>query len=228
MPHFFKYAKGYAPTQVEKLNNTFVNKLHKYIKDKRLSFKNFSDFDYHNLMSDPYISIDDHVLEIYGELNRSYHFKIGRDDGSHNNIPYIKLNVKEELSRLGYSDMELSDMLVAFLYGSGSEYKNLLWLCYGDIILENIKRNVDTSLAVCMKCGKRFQQRGPHHKYCDHCFLEKIKGEDQRIKTCKDCGEEFLVHRSIRNKPRCDKCQIKSRRESVKMNVRHFRHKDAM
>lgn len=228
MPHFFKYAKGYAPTQVEKLNKSFVNKLHKYIKDKRLTFKNFSEFDFHNLMSDPYVVVDQRVLDVYNELNKTYHFKIGREENSHDNIPYIKLNTLEELRRFGYSDNQLSDMLVAFLYSKNSEYKKLLWLCFGDIILENIKQNVDTSLTVCMKCGKRFEPRGPHHKYCDHCFLEKIKGDDQKIKVCKDCGEEFLVHRSVRNKPRCDKCQERAKLELTKNRVNNFRKRHAM
>ena len=40
-----------------------------------------------------------------------------------------------------------------------------------------------------------------------HVFLEKIRKSDERIVVCKDCGKEFLVPKSVRNKKRCDGCQ---------------------
>lgn len=202
MPHFFKYAKGY--TSCMPINETLVNKLQKFIVNRRLSFKNFSSFDYKTLMRNPKIQIDEDLIDTYILMNRKYHFKINPEH-SDDNVSYIRKICMEELERFHKSAADIADMLVQYLYGqTDSKYKRLLWLCYGNILLENIRHNVDTSMGVCMSCGKRFHKESPNHQYCGHCFLEKKKGAEQKIKICKDCGTEFLVHKSVRNKPRCE------------------------
>lgn len=211
MPFFFKYAKGYASHMP--INGSLVNKLHKFVKNKRLHFKEFSTFEHRKLMSDPNVRIDEGLVDLYMKLSREYHFQINRDENGDDNVSYVRKICKDKLRRSSGSDRLIADILIQYLYGeTNSKYKKLLWLCYGDTILENLQRNVDTSMGVCMNCGKRFQKAEPNHQYCDRCFLEKTKRATQVVKTCKDCGTAFLVDKSVRNKPRCDRCQAEHRR----------------
>ena len=227
MPHFFIYAKDYTDKQVVPPNNSLVNKLEKYIQNKRLSFKNFARFDYHKLMDNPSIHIDQRVIDTYIDFIKEFHFNVNSPFDSKDNIPYLISGLQRRLFSLGYSHYEVADMLVAYLYGqTNSRYKNILWLTYGDILLENIKRNVGTSQAVCMRCGRRFNRTSPNHKYCDHCFLERIKTDEQKIRVCKDCGKEFLVDKSVRNKSRCDNCQKEAERQREREKKRKQRENE--
>ena len=222
MPNFFRYAKDYTPEQTVPNNHSFVNKLERIIKNKRLSFKNIADFDYRNLMHDPYIQIDQRLIESYIELNKSYHYKINSDF----NMTYISQTVKKEFSKYGYSDIEIADMLVEFLYHKiDSCHKRLLWLCYGDVLLENLKLNLANIEGYCIKCGIRFKKGKTNHKYCNHCYLEKLKKDDERIVICKDCGTEFIVSKKVRNKSRCEYCQEVHIREYEREKKRKQREK---
>ena len=52
-------------------------------------------------------------------------------------------DIKSELSKYGYSDEEITDILVKYLYDiKKSKHKTALWFCYGDIIYNNLKNNV--------------------------------------------------------------------------------------
>ena len=66
-PHFFRYAKGKELHQVEKKNDSIVNKLDDMIKGKNLRFniKEFGKFDYKYLMHNPEIVIDKACLDTY-------------------------------------------------------------------------------------------------------------------------------------------------------------------
>lgn len=70
-------------------------------------------------------------------------------------------NVKCELSNYKYSDEQIVNILVKYLYDlSNSNNKALLWRCYGDIILNNIKNNIDipkTKFIKCIDCGSEFE-----------------------------------------------------------------------
>lgn len=70
-------------------------------------------------------------------------------------------NVKSELSSYGYSDEQIVNILVRYLYDlSDSNNKALLWRCYGDIILNNIKNNINiskTKFVKCVDCGSEFE-----------------------------------------------------------------------
>ena len=86
--------------------------------------------------------------------------------------------VKYELSQYGYSDVEVADILVKYLYGiKESKYKDLLWTCYGDYLLENLERclKYKTKVIQCVDCGKWFE----------------IDVFDSATCSCKDCYDEY-------------------------------------
>ena len=217
LPNFFIEAKGKSKKQVESVNNSFVNKLRSIIKRKRLSFKEFSMLNYRMLMTNPDIEyIDETVLEIYKKKTYEFHNKfvnIREDEDEEIVIPYTIQIIKHELSLTGYSDIEIADMLVKYLYGTDSDAKMILWECYGDILVKNIERHLNPREIYCKQCGKRFIPKSNANKYCDSCFEKKQKKARTRTITCIDCGKTFTVPSTYRKTKRCSECQaIESKR----------------
>lgn len=225
-PHFFKYAKSKNDSQVEPLNNSIVNKLEKLIKRKRLNFKNAETFSYRKLLSAPdnmNIVINENLISKYEKLSMAYHYKLENTDKDSSNYKYICSDSRAQLSKFGYSDVEIADMLVKFLYENGSEAKSLLWACYGDVLLDNLKKHVNPREKYCIKCGRRFIPRSNGHRYCDVCASERLARPTTRTIICQDCGKEFVVSSSVRNKKRCDACQEIATRELKKLQKRRER-----
>lgn len=209
LPYFFKYAKDKKHDQVEELNNSIVNQLDKIIKNNRLRFKvsDFGKLDYTMMMGNPDIKIDTDVIDEYIILNKQYHYKINMESEYKNNISHIAQQIKNSLSEYEYSDEEITDMLVKYLYGvKNSKSKESLWFCYGNIIVDNLKRNIGNKTAVCAKCGKRYHKEFPNQKYCDNCDNTYEKIGNKKV-ICVDCGKEFEVDARNMTKVRCDKCQ---------------------
>lgn len=89
----------------------------------------------------------------------------------------IMSEVKYELSQFGYNDREVSDILVKYLYGiKESKYKDLLWTCYGEYILENLEKHfkLKTKTIKCADCGEWFEVGIKDTKTCrcSECTME--------------------------------------------------------
>ncbi len=193
VPHFFVYAKDKLDSQVEEVNNSFVNKLEHKIINPRINCRNLKDsngnklgtIDYTKLVSNPDIkcrvsynkngTIDetktDPMIVKYCELNQKYHFKINMKCVDLSNDVIINTDAKQkvffknianeiryELSQFGYTDSEVTDILVKFLYHvKPSKHKDVLWFCYGGYIVDNLKRNnckSNTKIIQCVDCGE--------------------------------------------------------------------------
>ena len=110
----------------------------------------------------------------------------------------------------GYSKEELTDIFVKLQYHiKPNKRKTILWLCFGDAIFENIKKNLETmseeelNMAVkeCVDCGEEFfVKANSRMKRCDKC-RKKRRGIIVD-KKCVDCGKLILVGR----KKRCENC----------------------
>lgn len=202
VPYFFKYAKDKDDTQVSAKNDTFVNILDKMIPNPRLNFSNIdiADIDYKLMMNNVNIQFDiefnengqinedmtDPLIVKYIELNRKYHYKINLKDMD---IDTVKCNtvsslrqslmfkdiakeIREELLKFGYSESQISDILVKYLYHiKKSKHKEVLWFCYGKYIYENLERNVKkpTKAIQCKECGEWFEVKTKATKSC-RCF----------------------------------------------------------
>jgi hypothetical protein len=58
----------------------------------------------------------------------------------------------------------------------------MLWACFGDVILENIRRNVVGIGNVCPICGKRFMPSGSNNIYCGaKCYAEAHKAKKKEM-----------------------------------------------
>lgn len=145
----------------------------------------------------------DPLIVKYYELNKKYGYSINNAKKSDKSFSYeilknsklrqdlrykkIYLDIKQELSVFGYSDMEVSDILVKFLYGiKESKHKMVLWLCYGDYIYENLSNKIkfQTKTIQCVDCGEWIYIPVKDNKRCrcDECNAE-YKREQTRLRV---------------------------------------------
>lgn len=184
VPHFFIYAKDKDRSQVEKKNNSLVNKLYDSIKDIRLDFRglDFGKIDYRLLMNNPNIQVNKKVIDEYKQLNKQWKYKINNNSSDEeNNYSWLREDIKNTMSKFGYSENEIADMIVKYLYHDfDSQGKHILWFCYGEYIVENLKKNIEvkkTKLAQCVDCGEWFEveRTNATKRRCNNCQNEYRK-----------------------------------------------------
>lgn len=184
-PHFFIYAKDKEKDQVEKVNNSVVNRLEKNIPNPNIKFSatNLGTFNYKTLMSVKRLEADDTkdaIIQRYTELDQKSHFMINRtsDDGL-GNISFLYNEIRNSILEVNPDLDYVVNVLVDYLYvRKKSNYKTTLWECFGDVIVENIKRNVENTIP-CEMCGERIEEINNKVKYCPKC-AKKVKLENDR------------------------------------------------
>lgn len=185
LPHFFKYAKDKSARQIVDANQSFVNKLESIIPNPRINFSklNIEKIDYTKLMHDPDIEFDlafkgngkieenetDPLIVTYCNFDRKYYLAIDSSLASNKvNVSEsyaraqlkhrrIRDEIREALSQFGYTEEEIVDILVKYLYGNNRTNKSALWLCYGDVIYRNLINNnlkKKTKDIQCVDCGE--------------------------------------------------------------------------
>ena len=189
LPHFFVYAKDKDNHQVTDLNDSLVNKLESAIPNPRINCRKLGldKIDYKLMMRDVdtecFVSFTDGgkiikeetdpLIVKYCELNKKYQFALNDAvKGSSSDIvsksrmkrdlkyKAISNEIIYELSKFGYDDFKIVDILVKFLYGiKNGKNKMALWLCYGDIVYDNLSHNVRRKIkdVQCIDCGEWFE-----------------------------------------------------------------------
>lgn len=184
VPDFFIYAKDKESHQVEKPNNSTMNRIAASIPDPKIRFsKSISKFDYRMLMNldcDFSISGDSPVVKAYDYWNvRQNLLSNNEETYEAQESLYLYRRLKEEIVVMsGKDDMDyIVNTLVAYLYTARkNSAKKVLWACFGDVMLENLKRNLEGKGKVCQICGKR--------------FIQKTKG--QRASCCsEECSKQL-------------------------------------
>ena len=192
VPHFFKYAKERESDKVSSINNSFVNKLDTIIPNPRINCRkiNLDKVNYTLLMNNPSLDFDldkdeniKELIETYQALNKKYYNKI---DLESDDIDTTKCNtvsslrqatlyqkiakeIKNGLSQFGFSEIEITDILIKYLYDiKNSKRKEALWFCYGKYIVENLKHNVKkaTKVIQCIDCGEWLDIKNKANRSC--------------------------------------------------------------
>ncbi len=214
-PHFFVYAKDKDQVQVEPRNGSAVNRLELEIPDKRMSFtaSNIGKLRYKNLLQKKRggsTEVLPGVVDLYDEIAAQYRFQTSTYDDEEN-YGYIRTKALQRFAVFGLSMEEICDILVTHLFRDKvNKRKGLFWLCFGDIVYENLKRNIPKGSIQCRKCGGRFVPKAQNQKLCDDCVAYKPVGV--RRKACCDCGQFFEVTAENTKKKRCDDCQKEYRK----------------
>lgn len=192
LPAFFAYAKDKEKEQVKKRNGSFVNKIFDKIPDKPINTRslNLEAIDYRKMMSDPAIICRKEISDLYDRLNKQYRYMINRKDENTDNLRYIARKIREEFQKCGDSEESVSNMLVEYLYGRNKRYKQLLWFCYGQIVVTNLEKNIEvkkTRTIPCTDCGGWIEVDIKDHRTqrCPSCKKKYIKIYDRTRKRKK-------------------------------------------
>ena len=158
LPAFFEFAKDKEKSQVKKRNQSFVNKIYDRIPNKPINTRGMQlgKLNYQDMMNNKSILCSKEVSDLYDELNKQYRYMVNMKDEYVDNMRYIACKIREEFSKFGYSDETITDMLVEYLYGKDKRYKQLLWFCYGQYIVNNLEKNIEvkkTKYIQCIDCG---------------------------------------------------------------------------
>lgn len=132
------------------------------------------------------------VIVEYHKFDKEYYMSIdnaicsGRNDKSDSYMKAQLKNkriadeIKSSLSKFGYNDVEITDILIKYLYGiKKTSNKTALWLCYGDIILSNLEKHIKkkTKEVQCIDCGEWFEILNKDNETCrcEPCRIEHKK-----------------------------------------------------
>lgn len=226
VPHFFVYAKDKLDTQVEELNESFVNKLDYKIVNPRINSRSIGlkPINYKMMVNNPNIEchavfdkygkinekLSDPLIVKYFELNNKYHFKVNMEcadvlRGEMLNNTQLKqdlffkriaIEIREELSKFGRTDSEIADILVKLLY--------------------HVKPSSHKSvLWFCY--GKYIVEN-----------LERHLKPSTKVIQCVDCGEWFEVNIKDNETCRCSECYSEYRKACVRENMKRYREKKKM
>ena len=192
LPAFFEYAKDKERSQVKKRNQSFVNKIYDRIPNKPINTRGMKlgKIDYKVMMENSTIICSKEVSDLYDELNKQYRYMINMKDEYIDNMRYVACKIRDEFSKFGYSDETITDMLIEYLYGRDKRYKQLLWFCYGQYVVNNLEKNISvkkTKVIQCIDCGEWFEvdSRNMTKIRCDNCQKEYRKQWDRERKKNK-------------------------------------------
>lgn len=225
VPHFFIYAKGKTEDQVEEKNGSTVNRLEALIPSPPFKFKNREreKFNYKMLMQDKKVVETHEIIEAYNGIYKKYKHSFSSNE-DWTSYGFLKSEATKTLTAVT-GDLVLScDMLIHYLFHSHeSKRQNIFWLCFGDIVRQNIEGNLREEVQ-CEKCGVRFLRDTPQKKLCSDC--DKYIPIGIKTVKCIDCGTEFEVSAKDNESCRCVNCKTehnkKVRREQ---NKRQYKSK---
>lgn len=210
-PHFFVYAKDKIESACEPKNKSVVNMLEDIIENKRMCFtaQDVGKFDYKDMMADKNQYVDPDVIEKFIEMDGSSYRQISASCNEGDvDYGYLKYSILAELAILAGSVEKACDMLVKYLFTKKTiAHKSTFWLCFGDIVLENLKNNVPAEMVQCARCGKRMRKSAPNQLYCPRCVLGIYVPKGDHERKCIDCGIEFPVGAFSSRRVRCEECQ---------------------
>ena len=165
-----------------------MNRITAKIPDPKIKFsKTISKFDYRMLMNLDYdfsISSENKVVKSYDNWNsKQYLFTIEEEKHQKQEDVYMYQKIREKIIEECNEDINyIINTLVAYLYTvRQSSQKKTLWACFGDVIVENLKRNIDGNTRVCNICGKRFMPKRVDQTCCS-CECAKIQDNQNRAK----------------------------------------------
>lgn len=206
LPHFFKYAKDKKDRQIIDANDSFVNKLERVIPNPRINFRklNVGQIDYTLMMHNPDIEVDcsltsngriieeetNPVIVEYCKFDKQHYMSVDSTinlSNTNKSESYMRMQMKNSrmvdevriaISKFGYDEGEIVDILVKYLYGiRKSANKTMLWLAYGDVIYRNLSEKLrpQTKEVQCVDCGEWFEvpvNDGMSYR-CESCEKER-------------------------------------------------------
>lgn len=198
LPAFFAYAKDKEKTQVKQRNGSFVNKIYDKIPNKPINTRRLKldIIDYQKMMSNSKIICSKEISDLYDTLNKQYRYMINMKDEYIDNLRYVACQIRDEFAQFGYSEETITDMLVEYLYGKKKRYKQLLWFCYGQYVVNNLEKNIEVKkrkIIQCIDCQEWIEVPiESKSTRCDKCNLiyqrkkTRLRVQKYRNNKCND------------------------------------------
>ena len=207
IPYFFQYAKKKKRKQVKDVTECTVDRIKKLYPKRKLNFNfkidNIGKFDYKVLMCNPDTDFKQDIADKFKDVTSNLNFNNVSDEKMYSYLATYE-NAKNEILSLNYTPDEIVDSVIVDLFANRkTPMKKAFWTLFGDIVYQNICKNIDDSFVQCERCHKRFYRKRKDQIYCDKC----IGYHKQNIKKviCRECGTEFEVESNSR-RIRCDFC----------------------
>ena len=202
-PYFFIYAKDKTKSQVEPPNNSTMNRICQSIPNTRVKFAKMCDnFDYRMLMNLDYgfsISEDNQIVERYNYWNRhQYLFNTEAENAKQEDM-YMFQQIRKHILEETNEDINVVvNTLVMYLYTiKTNNMKKTLWASFGDVLVENLKKNTVSLGKVCEECGDRFVSLQSNHRFCSDECCKKAKAK--RVKHKRRTVPPVQTEKVIKN-----------------------------
>ena len=190
VPYFFIYAKDKEKNQVEDINNSTMNRISSLIPSDRISYNdNLDKFDYQMLMNrDSDFTIKRNpILDAYDYWQRHWiGFANLNDTHIDQDDLWVFKKIRKELLKLGPKDYVINTLIVYSYTVKKTSTKKLLWSCFGEDIINNLKNNTKDLDGVCPVCGKRVHN--PYREYnifcSERCRIEYDKRKKREKRFC--------------------------------------------
>lgn len=184
-PYFFMFAKDKNKKDVEVINNSTMNRISKLINDfqSKLKLTGMKRFNCKMLQNYKNPELDVDIIHLYEKLDLKK-FTMMNNKKDVDNYTYIYQDIRNQLLQVNFDASYVTDCLIEYLYNiKKAKNKTTLWECFGDIIVKNLKRNIDDKNIYCDECGDLIEQKANYQKYCDECAKEiEKKNSKNRFK----------------------------------------------
>lgn len=192
VPNFFIYAKDKESAQCELPNNSTMNRISQSIPSPRVKYsKSIGKFDYQVLMNHDADFTIRHspLLELYDYwLTHRYEFYDTNESIDDEDL-WMYRKIREKFLELGDIDY-IVNSLVAYCYTKKvNSNKKLLWSCFGDVIIDNIRKNLpkleEEKGRICSVCGRRFKMNVHNQVCCSKECSDIWNIQNQRLRDAK-------------------------------------------
>ena len=131
-----------------------------------------------NLDCDFSISPENPVVKAYDYWNARQNLFNEEDENKKDQDLYKYKQIRKKIIEDCDRDLDyIVNTLVAVLYTTRNvSAKKTLWACFGDIIVQNLRKNLEGKGKVCQICGKRFMPNKfrPNAICCSHECIEEL------------------------------------------------------
>jgi hypothetical protein len=198
VPHFFMYAKGKTVKQVEPLGKCNIDRIYNVVKSNRIVFKDLlGKYSYKVLMTNSEVDKNTdkakQIVDLYNSINEANIRKLsyinldGLDIDEKNKV---KLQLEFDCAKqrdmftnyIGESEEYITDVLVKSLQNDIN--KDTLWRLFGDVIHNNIKRNLEGT-KICEVCGERYDIVSNKDTKSSMCQLCRNKTRREYLRIAK-------------------------------------------
>lgn len=167
VPYFFQFAKNKNEEQCEIENDSPMNRLSKKFRTPRMTYmRRMAKVDYRYMLSDMNFCLTDEsqsIIELYDYWNKRQKILFNTTDENHTNQEDLWLyqQIRDRILNSTDKDIDFVVNTLVTLYYTTRNFsqKKMLWGCFGDVILNNLKKNCVDLGKICLICGHRFESQ---------------------------------------------------------------------